>query len=684
MSRLAPAALWASLLALAASLSLQKIRSLDYWWQLRTGELIAESGAVPRIDPFTYTVPGARWIDIHWLHQLGLHAVHSLGGHAGVVLAIVALVLLLLGILAPIGFRRARPAVSVAALALMLLAACDRFMPRPELPTFVLLALVLALLDRFRRRGDARVYAIIAVQLVWVNVHGLFALGIAACALSLAAELLRPVAMPRERLRPERVRRLAIVTGLAALAALANPNGLDGALYPLTQLRMIGAGARDAFGALVNELAPSLASNAALTPLAIAVAVALAGASLAAMALNWRRLDGADPLMWGAFLCLALAAHRNRALFAIVAAPILVRNLNAFLDGIRWRPSPRSATAGVLALSVVLLGLGVDAARGRLLPRLGPPREPGLGVAPDLHPVGAVDWISREQPPAPICHHMVDGGYLIWRLHPRYRVMTDGRLEVFGPERFMELLLTGPERFRDLDARFGCGVVLVHFRLVESRELLWWLQTSPDWQLMFVDETAALFVRSVLGPSPWPTVDVDAPNLFPPLDDPVGRRDLARRFARMKFLSALRRNKTALRLWNDTVQRYPGDREVRTAHAMLLYQNGRIPQGDAALTALLAEHPDDARLQSRAARLRAQLGDLPGATRLYDAALALEPGRPEALWGRAQLAEARGNAQTARGLYERLLDVLHASDPQAIATAERLQALSAATPSAGE
>jgi tetratricopeptide (TPR) repeat protein len=255
---------------------------------------------------------------------------------------------------------------------------------------------------------------------------------------------------------------------------------------------------------------------------------------------------------------------------------------------------------------------------------------------------------------------------------------------VFGPERFMELLLTDPERFRNLDARFDCGVVLVHYSLVESRELLWWLHTSPDWQLVFVDETAALFVRSVLGPSPWPTVDVDAPDLFPPLDDPVGSRDRARRFARMKFLTALHRNQAALRLWKDTVPRYPGDLEVRTAHALLLYQNGRIPQGDAVLSALLAEHPDDARLQSRAGRLRVQLGDLAGATHLYDTALALEPNRPEALWGRAQLGEASGDVQTARELYGRLLDLLHATDPRAIAAAERLQALTAATPSGGE
>ena len=90
--RLAVAALWLSLLAFAASLSLQDIRSFDYWWHLRTGQLIAETGAVPRVDPYTFTVPGARWIDIHWLHQLGLYGLHALGGHAAVVVGKLALV----------------------------------------------------------------------------------------------------------------------------------------------------------------------------------------------------------------------------------------------------------------------------------------------------------------------------------------------------------------------------------------------------------------------------------------------------------------------------------------------------------------------------------------------------------------------------------------------------------------
>ena len=101
-------------MGLVASLTFQQIRTFDYFWHLRTGELIAEQGAVPKVDPYTFTVPGARWVDIHWLFQLGVHGVHSLGGHAAVVAAKFAIVLLLCAVLVPIGYRRERPAVSVA------------------------------------------------------------------------------------------------------------------------------------------------------------------------------------------------------------------------------------------------------------------------------------------------------------------------------------------------------------------------------------------------------------------------------------------------------------------------------------------------------------------------------------------------------------------------------------------
>ena len=44
---------WLLLFALTAALAIQRIQSLDYWWLLRTGQLIAETGSVPIVDDYT-------------------------------------------------------------------------------------------------------------------------------------------------------------------------------------------------------------------------------------------------------------------------------------------------------------------------------------------------------------------------------------------------------------------------------------------------------------------------------------------------------------------------------------------------------------------------------------------------------------------------------------------------------
>jgi hypothetical protein len=562
------AALWVSLLALAAALSLQQIYSFDYWWHLRTGALITETASVPEADPYTFTVADARWIDIHWLFQLGLHAIHSLGGHAAVAGAKLVLVFALVGLLASIGGLRSRPAVGVVAIALVLLVTADRFAPRPELPSFVLLAAVLAVLDRQREpagigrsppaRRAAGIAAILAIQLLWVNLHGLFALGIAVCAIYLVGELVGGLA--GQRPSAPRVRWLAAATALSAAASLANPNFVDGALYPLRQLAMIASPeGSEVFARLSAELRSPLDPRAAANPLATALLVTLGALSLGAMALNGRRLRTSDPLLFAAFLYLALAAQRNAALFAIAAAALLMRNFNDFLD---HRPgriarSPRLHAAGTALVCLVLLALAVDGALGRLLPRLGSYREPGFGVIDVVHPVGAAEWIARERPPGPIAHYQRDGGYLIWRLHPDYRVMLDGRLEVFGPGRLNALRIVGPERFQALDRQYGFGVALLSYTRL-ARDLIPWLYRQPEWKLVFVDEVAAVFVRAPQGrPSPYAEIDVDAPDLFGPLEGRLGVADFRRRHGRAKFYLAVGRRQRGLAIWQELAEDYP-------------------------------------------------------------------------------------------------------------------------------
>ena len=672
---------WSSGFVLAATaclgcaFAIQKLRAFDYWWHLRTGQLIAETGSVPKADLYSYTAEGARWIDIHWLFQLGMYRVFELGGHDAVVIAKAVFVVALLGLLAPIGWRSSRAAISGLALSAMLLIAGDRFMPRPELPSFVLLAALLLLFERHERKPDAWVFAALGVQLIWVNLHGLFAVGLVICAIYAAAELLRPVLQPNAGLRPDRLMRLCAVAVGSVLVSLLNPNFLEGALYPIQQLGMIGSPEeRGYFGSLISELIPPLSGDGSWNPLQRGLVIGLSAASFGAMALNWRRLNGAHLLLWVAFGYLALGARRNLALQAIVYAPIVVVNLNEFLDR---HPMPQKLRSALAWTSVAVISLlCFDVARGSFFPRIGGTREPGLGISELFYPSGAVEWIARERPPGPIFHHMADGGYLIWALYPDYRVMSDGRLEVYGPERFQEFQAGRPDQFRRLDGKFHFGTVLLHYSLVHSDELLRWLRLNSNWQLVFVDEGAAVFVRVPLDrPSPWPALDVDEPDLFAdrPGTSPLIQLHLAA--ARTSFYAALGRYERALEEWEPNRLRHPNPRTGDVVYAMLLANTGKTAAAEAILARLLEDDPDDAALLSQIADIHMATGDLDRAGSFYDRALISDPQLVYAVLRRGVVAERHGQLADAALYWTQVLAIAPALTPVWLEAQARLNAL---------
>jgi hypothetical protein len=525
-----------ALMLLVLVSGVRRIRAPDYWWQLATGRWIVENGRIPDVDVFTYTVKGAPYLDIHWLFQLGLYAVHRLGGHDAVVLAKTALVGLLAAVMASVGFRRDRLFVTAFGVGLALVAANDRLLARPELTSFVLLAAILALLERDTRRRDAWVAAVLPLQLLWVNSHGLYALGIALCGIytaGAAVQRWRGTADTRD------VARLGLLTALVLLASFASPHPVSGALYPLMQLGMISPpGMTDGPRFAIGELTPFWLSATTLGTAAPTLLLALlCGAALAA---DWRHDEARvqHGLVFVAFGGLFVLANRNAAVFAIVAGPLLVRSAQGWLD--RRPLAPRWRSAAGLVVALVLLGACADLASGRFYDRVHGYHEPGLGTIDLFVAEDAVDWIERERPPGPIAHSMVLGGYVSWRLFPAYRPMIDGRLEVFGPRTISRLVLRDVAAFRRLDAEYHFGVVVLTAAF-DSQALIAWLHANPEWRLVRVDTPAVLFVRVGADGSPqWPEVDVHSPDLLAsPLEGlPIERK--AHDTARRRLLAALR------------------------------------------------------------------------------------------------------------------------------------------------
>jgi len=123
--------------------------AVDLAYQVRTGDIILATGAIPRTDTFTFTVFGQAWTDQQWLSQGLLVLVGRLRG-AGLRTA---------SVLALLAFLISAPALAL----------------RPQLFAIVVFAALLALVAG--RDRHPRLYLVVPLLVVvWANLHGSFVL----------------------------------------------------------------------------------------------------------------------------------------------------------------------------------------------------------------------------------------------------------------------------------------------------------------------------------------------------------------------------------------------------------------------------------------------------------------------------------------------------------------------------
>jgi tetratricopeptide (TPR) repeat protein len=224
-------------LGLAFLLGAFPLKDADIYWHLRTGQLIRETGQVPRVDIFTYTREGAPWIDLHWLFQICVSWLHD---HGGVVaLNVAKCVVTCLAVLVLVMSRRREWPLWVMLLAWLpaLLVLGGRMYVRPETLSLLYLSVFLAVLCRWDRLPWL-VVLLPVIQMAWVNSHGLFVLGPivltfalmdAFCAVAIAWIRGNATLLARGRWW-----RIVGAGSLATFAAcLINPYGLRGAVFPI-------------------------------------------------------------------------------------------------------------------------------------------------------------------------------------------------------------------------------------------------------------------------------------------------------------------------------------------------------------------------------------------------------------------------------------------------------------------
>ena len=471
-------------------------------FHLKAGDTIQAYSQVPHHDIFSVGSRPGLWSYVEWFWAVVLNVCFKLGDWvavSGLNVALAALVLLTTCVRA----RMARAGwLELLVVAwVMMVALLPGFQPVPVYGALVVFAVSLVAVEAPRLWPMA---ILPMLSLLWVNIHpGAVLLVLVPLALQVLPDKNVPVTSWKRR------RAYPIFMVLACLVMLlANPHSV----------RIF-----EAYGEIARDLMEQWRGNMAVlfgTAEGVLRVVALVAFLLAAV---WQRalrrhdvlvllvLGGATVWLWADgvnFLLVYLAPRVALALTRGLAVSWQTRRVSGLaatalcIFGVAW------TAVAFQAARVVPDGL-VAVARSRTMP-MG--TNPGAGVRAEVFPEMAAGRLAPVTLRTTILNRPEHGDFLIWRLWPGWKVVVDGREELYS-QAFLENyenVWRGAEGWEEYFALWQVNAVLGDTALAEDfpeRNLYHVLADSPEWSAVFWDRGSIVYLRS--------DIEISATNLTP-------------------------------------------------------------------------------------------------------------------------------------------------------------------------
>ena len=473
----------------------------DFWWHLRTGQLlIANHLQLLGTDPYTYTVAGHHWTMHEWLAEVVFAVTYGWGGLGPIVLVLSLLTWLGLACVALRAWLHThnRVALSVG-LIVAVVAAYPIWGPRDQMVDFAFSCILLYVVERYLTRGGRALWVLPPLFLLWTNLHGGFVIGLAFLAIIVIAEACGGHLGLPDPAPLRRVRILAVATVGCALVSMINPNGPGILLYA------IGTVTSPAQQALILEWQSPDFGDWAVRGFAVMVV------SLAGFAIANRRMRARDCALVVATAALAFQSVRNLAIFVAAASPVWIEQLSCLLERLgerRRRPAATVIVTGPVPiafagpakppLAMRLTTLGLVAAllvAGYVGLRLVPAMDvtPTSTVYDQAYPVCASRWLQSAPHGLRIFDQYGEGGYLSWSL-----AGTGDKIFIFGDAALMgdALLYTYADvvslrpDWQQILQRYGTQMVL--FDTGTPLDVV--LRESPQWVRVYTDPHHEAFV----------------------------------------------------------------------------------------------------------------------------------------------------------------------------------------------
>jgi hypothetical protein len=512
--------LWLCLpvLGLLIILNLSLVRPYDFWWHLAAGQIVAESGAIPAVDPFSFTRGGQPWTDQAWLAQVILYALYRPKAGLGL-LSGLPLVIFVHALAVTAGYtlvmlaalRAADGQSRPASLATLLAAAVSVFNwnVRPQTASFLLFGAVVWALEAHRTGRGWAMWVLPPVFALWANLHGGFMFGALLVGIYVTARLVEDLAGAR-RVAAATAQALAAAT-LSALALALTPFGLLGSVRYI-----LGLGQSRAVQDFVLEWMP-LSVRTLDGQIFLVVVILL----LALAYIRRPAMPAYLPVALVIFASLSLYTRRAEPWFGMVAAPAFALLLaparrsgsstmpendthqvpgTSEVPGTWWAVFRTASPAGRRdkpALNYAVLGLLLLLAFASL-----PWLRPAMPFPPHWRsyialaetPIAATERLCALDEVIRVFNDMGYGSYLIWAC-PRAPVFIDTRIEVYPSVMWREYFLVSDGQFGWEAALARHDVNAILSNKERQRMLTLAAKASNAWEVVYEDAHSALLLR---------------------------------------------------------------------------------------------------------------------------------------------------------------------------------------------
>jgi len=454
---------------------------------LLVGDLILQTRHVSLVDDFSFRTVGYPSIPHEWLAQVIFAGAKNIFGLNGVVLLTGIILTLTWGMVYYDTARRSKDFfITLVILALAIGAGQLHVLPRPHLFTYLLTAVWVILIERIDESNTRAWGWLPLVMLVWVNLHGMFVIGIIIWGIYLTGDFLD---------HPSKI-------WLASAKAKAL---ITGGIFALAATLFSPSGAR------IWEAIASLGSNAYITskipeyqsanfhlpetwPFILILSLTLIGFARAADKLPWAHI-----LMVVAFAGVALYSSRMIPLFAIASAPITAK---ALADWIRKEyPESRlsviernvarinASSNGFIWIPIVVIMVALLLQSGKAID----PENRGNIFDNRFFPVEAATWLQMHPQQGHMFNEFDWGGYLLLRLWPDQQVFMDGHTHIYGETltREYEQVISLGKGWENILAKYHVEWVIMH----SNAPLINALVSSENWAIAYQDQTAVILIR---------------------------------------------------------------------------------------------------------------------------------------------------------------------------------------------